>query len=140
MPTTKLSLQLKIYIAYLIAVFLPLGCNASDLCGNNLVAEYASPDKIRKVVVFQRDCGATTGFSTQASLLELDSSLPKGSGNFFVADTNHGSAPSSTEGGPEVKVEWKDSNHLVLRHHSKARVFQNKRELQGIQVTYETFQ
>lgn len=139
MPTTKLSLQLNIRIALLIASFFPLGCSANS-CGNDPIAEYPSPNKVHKLVVFQRDCGATTGFSTQASLLELGSSLPEEGGNLFVADTNHGIAPSGTGDGPEVKVEWRDSVHLVLRYHSKARVLQNKSELHGIQVTYETFQ
>ena len=40
----------------------------ANMCGNEILGEFASPDRKKKVVVFQRDCGATTGFSTQASL------------------------------------------------------------------------
>jgi hypothetical protein len=28
------------------------------------------------IVVFQRDCGATTGFSTQVSIIEIGEELP----------------------------------------------------------------
>jgi hypothetical protein len=45
-----------------------VGENWEFMCGNYVVAEKISPDGRRKVVVFQRDCGATTGFSTQVSL------------------------------------------------------------------------
>ncbi len=31
------------------------------LCGNTILAEALSPDQRHKAVVFQRDCGASTG-------------------------------------------------------------------------------
>jgi hypothetical protein len=37
-----------------------------NACGNEILAESLSPDGSKKFVVFQRSCGATTGFSTQA--------------------------------------------------------------------------
>jgi hypothetical protein len=43
-----------------------------DLCGNDPISETPSPNGQMKVVVFQRDCGATTGFSTQVSVLPID--------------------------------------------------------------------
>jgi len=36
-------------------------------CGNDVLTDLPSPDGKYKVVVFQRDCGATTGFSTQTT-------------------------------------------------------------------------
>ncbi len=33
-------------------------------CKNEIVSENPNPDKTLKVVIFQRDCGATTGFTT----------------------------------------------------------------------------
>lgn len=40
-----------------------------QLSGSDLVAEYVSPDGGAKLVVFKRDCGATTSFGTRASLV-----------------------------------------------------------------------
>jgi hypothetical protein len=69
------------------------------MCGNDTMAEFLSPDASAKLVVFQRDCGATTVFRTQASLLKPGMHLSDSSGNVFVADTDHGLAPS----GPKAR-------------------------------------
>ena len=111
----------------------------SDMCGNDTLAEFASPDAEARLVVFQRDCGATTGFSTQATLLGPNTHLPNKSGNVFIADTNHGIAPAGNGGGPEVRVQWLGSKLLLLQHHEKARVFKAKQRLGGVEVRYETF-
>src|SRR5436190_14589045 len=41
----------------------------SGMCGNKQIAGSDSPDRRAKVVVFERDCGATTDFSTQVVIL-----------------------------------------------------------------------
>ena len=56
----------------------------SDMCGNEVYTEVMSPNKERKVVVFQRDCGATTGFSTQVSIIESDDELENEGGNIYI--------------------------------------------------------
>ena len=102
-----------------------------------MVAEYMSPDGRTKLVVFQRDCGATTDFSTQASLVTPDAKLPGSGGNLFSADTDHGLAPEGPGGGPELRVRWEGPKALLLQHHSKARVFKAERRLDGVEVRYE---
>ena len=123
-----------------VVVFALQSCNDFELCGNQVIREDLAPDKKFKVVTFQRDCGATTGFSTQASLIEANSSLLNKGGNIFAADTNHGKAPATVTGGPELVVSWKDSKHLVLQYHSQARVFLKAMESNGIEVTHEALQ
>lgn len=93
------------------------------MCANDVLKETISPDGKKRVIVFQRNCGATTGFSTQASVLSVSRSLPNDGGNVFSADTNHGTAPSGPGGGPELEASWVSSNELVLEHHPQARVF-----------------
>ena len=110
-----------------------------DVCGNDPVAEFVSPDTRAMLVVFQRDCGATTDFSTQASLVKANARLPVFSGNLFVADTNHGIASSGPGGGPELRVRWEGPKRLLLQHHAKVRVFKAEQLLNGIEVRYETF-
>lgn len=58
----------------------------SDMCGNEVYSEMLSPDGKHKVVVFQRDCGATTGFSTQISIIDSDDDLKNESGNIYIID------------------------------------------------------
>jgi hypothetical protein len=112
-----------------------LGANG---CGNEVLSETPSPDRNRKVVVFQRDCGATTGFSTQASLLASDQKLGSGAGNIFVGDTDHGAAPSGPGGGPELHVAWADNRSVTLSHDSRVRVFKAERQKLDVSVTYQS--
>jgi hypothetical protein len=105
-------------------------------CENEIVSEIPNPDKTLKVVIFQRSCGATTGFSTQISGLQISRSLPDDDGNIFVADTNHGRARNAAWGGPEAKVYWETSRKLVIEHQIMARVFKAEKQIDGIVVEY----
>lgn len=106
-------------------------------CGNKVLAEAVSPDQRLKVVVFQRDCGATTGFSTQVSIIGAQEALPNASGNVFTADDNRGAVPTSAAGGPVVQVQWASGRALVITHHAGARVFTQKEAVSGVAVAYE---
>jgi hypothetical protein len=110
-----------ITVAMALYIFLLIGALMGG-CGNDLLATIPSPRGSRKLVIFQRDCGATTGFSTQASLLPAHERL-RGSGNVFIADTDHGKAPSGPVGGPQLDARWIAEDTLELRYHPQARVF-----------------
>ena len=111
----------------------------ANMCGNETLAEFVSPDQAKKIIVFQRNCGATTGFSTQAFLVAINEKLRNQGGNVFAADTNHDAAPSAIRGGPELRVRWEGRNRLLLQHHLKARVFKAERHVDEIEIRYETF-
>lgn len=66
------------------------GCN-DFLCGNEVIRRLDAPDGKHSAVLFQRDCGATTGFSTQISILDVGED-PSGGGNAFIADGGRGAA------------------------------------------------
>lgn len=58
-----------------------------NLCTNSIFREVPSPGGVYKVVIFDRGCGATTGFTTQASVLMFSSaSLPNQPGNTISFD------------------------------------------------------
>jgi hypothetical protein len=118
---------------YLFAQSLP------NLCGNTVLAEYPSPNNQLKAVTFQRDCGATTGFSTQVSIIPSASALGNDGGNIFSAGTNHGEAPSGQGGGPEVKVNWLSDTGIQIQHHKLVRTFLVEKNYEGVQVEYLTF-
>jgi hypothetical protein len=110
-----------------------------DPCGNDVLKEVPSADGRLKAVVFQRDCGATTGLSTQVTILRsnerllarptwLHSTEP----GAFVADTNQGQAPSGAGGGPEVTVQWMGPSRLRISHHTEARTFLRAPSLSGV--------
>jgi hypothetical protein len=74
--------------------------------------------------VFTRDCGATTGFSTQLSVVS-SGQLPEGSGNALVLD---GSVP--------LKLSWPSSNSLSVSGLGQAKVFHETAQVNGVGVSY----
>jgi hypothetical protein len=126
-------------VAPALVVLLAVSGAACDLCGNDVVAEYPAPDGKLKVVVFVRSCGATTGFSTQASIVQTGVREVTGSGNAFVGDTDHGAAPASAGRGPELRVRWLAANSVEFAHHSKVRVAKAERQVGRTSVRYVTF-
>jgi hypothetical protein len=108
-------------------------------CANQILKEVSSPAGKMKAVVFERDCGAPTDFSTQVSILRSDQLLPNEGGNVFVADTDHDIAPSGADGGPVVEVSWTSESELLVRHDKRARVFHFEPSVGSIRVQYETF-
>ena len=113
--------------------------NITGDCGNEILKEIRSPTGKLKAVVFQRDCGATTGFSTHVSVLPSEQQLPHEGGNVFAADTDHGKAPSGPGGGPIVDVSWTNETELLVRYDKRARASQNQPALAKVHVRYETF-
>jgi hypothetical protein len=105
-------------------------------CANDLLSEITSPGGDRRAVVFQRDCGATTGFSTQVSVLAVGSALPDSGGNVFSADTDHGKAPAGPGGGPRVDVRWVTPQTLEVRYDGRARVFTHEPRYAGTEVRF----
>lgn len=108
------------------------------MCGNHVVATVSSPDRSHTAVVFERNCGSTTGFSTQITLNSLFGGRAIGAGNLWVADTDHGTAPSAHWGGPEVRLEWESATTLKVVHHPDARIFRAETNVSGVTVRYET--
>ena len=132
--------SILLLVLVVLAPFVSAAClDLASGCGNELLGEARSPDGRLKAIVFQRDCGATTGFSTQISVLPIGEKLPNEVGNVFVADSNHGVAPSGRGGGPIVEVRWLNEGELLIRHDSRARVFQSEQSLGKVKIHYERF-
>lgn len=107
-------------------------------CGNKKYIEKLSPNKDKKAIVFEYDCGATTDFSTHISILNSDEILEKTeSGNLFVADSNHGESNMNGE-IIDLNINWLDNQTLIIDYDKKARVFKNKKTKSGINIIYKT--
>lgn len=128
---------------HFLAVFLLLslgGCSVllSGMCGNNIIQEIPSPDGRFKAVIFERNCGATTGFSTQVSILPSQHILGGESGNVFVVDDgNHKTVLRGRGNGPSVWAKWLNSNHLEVIYARHARTFAMKKQLRNITIAYQ---
>lgn len=99
----------------------------AGLCGNEILHQSYSPDGQYKVIVFERDCGATTGLSTQASILPKRKSLSDSdAGNALICDD---------DGRKNVRVEWESNRKLRLLYNSRACNFLPEIEQTGISIT-----
>ncbi|MFZ1494140.1 MAG: hypothetical protein WAU60_12095 [Candidatus Competibacter denitrificans] len=101
----------------------------SDLCGNEIFQEKAAPKGRFKAVLFQRDCGATTGFSTQVSLIPVDAPLPNESGNVFVTNSH----PQDTQ----INLQWRTPENLLIRNGVSLKTIKQEVFYQGIRIDYE---
>jgi len=110
------------YIAFLLLLTLA-GC---EPCSNDIISESVSPDGNRKIVTFSRNCGATTGFNTQATILKKNQSLPDDAGNIFILDQG------------EATAEWKNNTEILVRADSSARFFKKETALNGVTIFYQT--
>jgi len=103
---------------------------------NTPVREVPSPSGKYKAVVFERSAGATTSFSTQISIIRSSGKLKNEPGNIFIADCDHGKAPSASWGGPEVRVKWIDDDTLSITHNSEARIFKSEKKYLTCKMKY----
>jgi hypothetical protein len=110
--------------AFLSIVALLLGGCGS--CGNDPINAEASPDKKHMAIAFIRDCGATTEFSTQVSILPAAGKLPNESGNVLVV-----------EGKQPVAVRWESSKVLVIAGSANSRAHLKQSAFDNISIRYE---
>jgi hypothetical protein len=104
-------------------------------CEDTALREIPAPGAERRAVVFERNCGAATGFSTQVSVLGARERV-SGAGSVFRADTDHGRAPAAEWGGPAVAVEWVGPDTLRIRHDVRVRVFRADRRRGAVTLLY----
>ena len=103
----KILVTFGIVIAIALAGFLWIFmCATENMCGNEIFKEVSSPDFEFKAVIFQRDCGATTGFSTQVSVIPITETLPNEGGNVLIIDGH----PSDTQ----LEISWLSNSELKI--------------------------
>ena len=109
----------------LLALALLSACSG-ELCGNDPLTGEESPDKKKIAMVYLRDCGATTGFSTHVSILDAPGRLPNKPGHVLVVAGKHPGA-----------VRWEGNNRLVILGLDSAKEFLKLTEFKGIEINYE---
>ena len=118
---TVISLGIIILLLYKVGYYFFQG-----LCGNTIISTSTSPDGRWKIVLFERSCGATTGFSTQIALLESGEVLDNESGNIYIAS-----------GYPNgYDIHWQ-SNEAVKIKGIRTRVNKKIELFKGIHIYYE---
>ncbi|MDB5692871.1 MAG: hypothetical protein JWO81_1934 [Alphaproteobacteria bacterium] len=104
-------------------------------CENDVVRVVTASDGAHDAVVFQRECGATTGFSTQISVLP-HGETPSGRGNVFIADDDHGKAAAARWGGPWADIRWLSPDHLPVSYDTNSAVAKRQARLGGVRISY----
>lgn len=80
-----------------LTLFMFFWMSSDDMCRNRVIDE-TLPALDKKAVIFVRDCGTTTGYSTHLSILDCNEKLHDNSGNVFIAEADHGRAYQSAQG------------------------------------------
>ncbi|RPF71423.1 hypothetical protein [Aurantiacibacter spongiae] len=107
------------------------GCDGA-VCDNRIVDRLPSPDGRFEAVVFERDCGATTAFSTQLSI-GSPGMTPRGAGNVFVASRGR---PHAEWNGAEATARWLAPDRLEIIVDSEAQIFHEQQYLDGVAMVY----
>jgi hypothetical protein len=121
---------------FLVLPLLVVAVGCSDACANALVDRADAPDGKHTAFLFQRDCGATSGFSTQVSILRPDEQL-SGGGNIFRADDDHGAAQAAQWGGPWAEMRWLSTTRLLIRYADRSRIFEQNDSVSRVEVSYQ---
>jgi len=113
------------YIKYVILILiLSIGysfySSIGNMCQNKIYKEYVSLDKKRKAIIFQRDCGATTGYSTHISILDIDDILKNESGNIYIVKGEPKNVAPS--------LIWSTNNTLVINKKNTGNEFKAEKE------------
>lgn len=101
---------------------------AADLlagCGNEVVRSVISPSGSKTAIAFVRDCGATTGYSTQVSVVHGRKSEVTGSGNVLIV-----------EGRPELEMRWTSDSEILVSRPGPGRIFKQEEQLSGTTIKY----
>lgn len=104
------------------------------MCGSAEVRRLRSPDARHDAVLYQFDCGATTGFSTQVDIVGAGAPPRHGSGNVLSADDGDGAAATSPLGVIQVELRWLAADTPLLRPDPKAAVYKQASVVQGVHI------
>ena len=120
-----------------IAAYVGLARIADAWCVNEIVRRTPSPNGRREVVLFQRNCGATTDFATNLSVVRTGSDIGA-RGNLFIADSYDGRAALDTGFVIRLSVQWLSNDSVLVRYDPRAQVFLHKHRVRGISIAYDT--
>lgn len=84
-----------------------------------------SPDSAFDLIIFSRDCGATTGANTQAALIPNGDSLPDDAASFL-----------SIGAAADLSPRWDSPASITLTVPAGAQIYRQDTSVAGIAVNY----
>lgn len=127
------------------------GCTASlhfvlsrfdaNLCATEVFTQVASPSGMRQAVVYETDCGATSGFSRLVGIMPATGgAIDKESlRSFFAISLGSQVDPALSMKEGLVTVQWRSDKSLDIAFPAGARVIRSADRSDGIAVTYRTY-
>jgi hypothetical protein len=111
---------------------------SSHLCKNDVIETKLSPEGQKKVVIHVRDCGATSDWTTEASLLNATDSISDGdTGNILRINSDQGKASPMAPGGwPIISAEWDSSNSLILHYSQGSGVLYKQDKVRDVNMQF----
>jgi hypothetical protein len=107
-----------LYIDHLISAF--------GECKTVVRSSISSPDGKKSIVIFGKECGATVGFNTQASIAPVRGSFsPEKNPAFFVISER-----------PDVMVRWLGDHAVQVVVPKGVKVFRSEQSVDDIKVEY----
>lgn len=112
-------------LSLLIVLILGLiGC--VNMSSNDIVKSIDSPNGEYRAIAFIRDCGATTDFSPQVTLLKKGHKFRNVPGNIFIG--NHSKF---------IDISWKDDSTLIITYDcDKKDIFKQEKNKYGVHIIY----
>jgi hypothetical protein len=108
----------------------------AGMCLNSDVRRVTSPDRRHEAVVFTRDCGATTGWAANVSIMRPGAGHPRGPGNVFRAEWRL--AQPDSAGQPAVLVEWRTPTRLRIVFDDRVEPFMQQSTAGRLSLEYVT--
>lgn len=103
---------------------------SDEMCTTTIFHQSASLNGKVKAVLYQVDCGATTGFNRHVSVVSVDTDLTK-------KNPGLGSSPFALRGMPEVKIAWLGSYRLEIQYPESANVIRAESKSNGVAIEYK---
>jgi len=102
-------------------------CFPSFDCSDRIISSVSSPDAYYAAELFERDCGATTGFNRQVAIRDGDDEFDGDRGVVFVI-----------EGRPSISLRWESERELsiVYEREPDTEVFRSEPDWQDVRVEY----
>lgn len=117
---------------------------SSESCSSTYLDSELSPSKKLVMTVYNYDCGATSGYTTNISVQKANEQNPhqvpsSNDSAFFAIDSDHGKVPdllNYSYGGPKVVINWIDESTVEIEYPKDSRVFQNDASIEKISIKY----
>lgn len=103
---------------------------SDEMCATTIFDQSPSPSGKLTAVLYEIDCGATTGFNRHISIVSVDTDLKK-------KNPNLGTSPFALRGDPNVKMRWPNSDQLEIQYPESASVIRAEGKSKGVLLDYK---